>query len=171
MFLARKITRAKWESKPGLSEDEISADAITSDLRTQNNTLSFWRCDIAEQNKLEEAALAIAAGRDSIDRLDIVWLADDDLREDGQTLENTEGRTPAIELSKRHVDVCRLDYLRLGKIAYCIVKALKENRYQRLTKNHVRKLLTSAVGQGRIDINDLGVKVKKELLEFLQREK
>ena len=168
MYLARKITRAKWEPKPELSADEISADAITSDLRTQDNSLSFWQCGIAEQDKLEEAALAIAAGRDSIDRLDIIWLADDELREDGHTLKNTEGRTPAIELSKLHVDVCRLDYLRLGKIARSIVKALKEKRHLRLTKTRVRKLLTSAVGQGRIDIDEIEDKVKTEVLESLQ---
>ena len=50
-----------------MSAGEISADAITGDLRTQGNSLSFWQCGIAEQDKLEEAALAIAAGRDSID--------------------------------------------------------------------------------------------------------
>ncbi|MDE0511643.1 MAG: hypothetical protein OXI88_07660 [Gammaproteobacteria bacterium] len=168
MFLARKITRAKWEPKRELSADEISADAITSDLRTQDNSLSFWQCGIAEQGKLEEAVLAIAAGRDSIDRLDIVWLADNDLRKDGQTLKNTEGRTPAIDLSKLHVDVCRLDYIRLGKIARSIVIALKEKRYLRLTKTRVKKLLTSAVGQGRIDIDGLEDKVKTEVLESLQ---
>ena len=32
MFLARKISRAKWEVKRDLSEGEISADAVTADL-------------------------------------------------------------------------------------------------------------------------------------------
>ena len=34
MFLARKITRAKWNPQKGLSEGEIVADAVTADLRT-----------------------------------------------------------------------------------------------------------------------------------------
>ena len=168
MFLARKITRAKWGPNRELSTDEISADAITSDLRTQDNSLSFWQCGIAEPVKLEEAALAIAAARNSVDRLDIIWLADDELQDDGQTLKITQGRTPVIELAKLHVDVCRLDYIRLGKIARSIVGAIKEKRCQRLTKTRVKMLLTTAVGQGRIDIDDLEDKVQIEVLKTLE---
>ena len=31
MFLARKITRAKWDAEQGMAEGEISADAVTGD--------------------------------------------------------------------------------------------------------------------------------------------
>ena len=171
MFLARKITRAKWKPKRELSEDEIPADAITGDLRTRDNSLSFWQCGSEGQVKLEEAALAIAAGRDSVDRLDIVWLTDDELREDDQTLKNTEGRSPVIDLSRLHVDVCRLDYIRLGKIAHRVVRALDDNRYKRITKPRVKKLLTDAVGQGRIEIDDLEDKIKTEVLGSLEKGK
>ena len=151
--------------------DEISADAITSDLRTQDNSLSFWQCGKEEAVRLEEVALAIAAGRDSVDRLDIVWLVDDELKDDGQTLKSTEGRTPVVELSKLHVDVCRLDYIRLGNIARRVVRALEENRYKRISKPRVKKLLTDAAGQGRIDIDALEDKVKSEVLESLETRK
>ena len=42
MFLARKISRAKWPATRELSVSEIPADAVTGDLRTQNNALSFF---------------------------------------------------------------------------------------------------------------------------------
>ena len=163
MFLARKITRAKWEAKRELSVDEISADAITSDLRTQDNSLSFWRCGIEEPVKLEEAVLAIAAARDSVDRLDIVWLADDELKNDGQTLKNSKGQTPIDELADLHVDICRLDYVRLGKVANRVNSAIKQNRFQRLKRSYVKRLLTEAVGQGRIDLARLQQKVQAEV--------
>ena len=41
MFVARMITRAKWDPKPELQTGEISADAVTGDLRTRYNSLSF----------------------------------------------------------------------------------------------------------------------------------
>lgn len=169
MFLARKITRAKWEAKQELSTGEISADAITGDLRTQDNSLSFWQCGIGDKTKLEEVALAIAAGRDTVAKLEIVWLADDDLRDDGQILKNTEGRTPVADLAKLHVDVCALDYARLGKIAHRVVTAIKEKRYLRLTKLRIKKLLTIAVDQGRIGIEDLEDKIQVEVLKSLQK--
>ena len=69
MFLARKITRAKWNPKNGLSAGEIPADAVTVDLRTRENSLSFWRCGLGEKEQVEEAALAIAAAGDRVDSL------------------------------------------------------------------------------------------------------
>ena len=77
MFLARKITRAKWDPKEELSKGEISADALTCDLRTRGNALSFWQCGNGAEAEIEEAALAIAGAGDRIDKIDLVWLSDD----------------------------------------------------------------------------------------------
>ena len=90
MFLARKITLAKWKAKRELSEGEISADAITADLRTRENKLSFWRCD--SETEVEDAVLAIAAAGERVDKFYIVWIDEDELKTDGQTLEDTPGR-------------------------------------------------------------------------------
>ena len=162
MFLARKITRAKWE----LSAGEISADAVTGDLRTQGNSLSFWQCGIGE-----EAALAIAAPRDRVDRLDIVWLAADELQGDDQTLRKTEGKTPVTGLTKLHVDVCRLDYVRLGKVARHVVTAIERGRYFRLTKACVTKLLAAAVKQKRVDLADFKENVQIAVRKSLEAKK
>ena len=51
--LARKIARAKWEPKPELGNDEIAADAVTADLKTTGNTLSFWRCESSSAADLQ----------------------------------------------------------------------------------------------------------------------
>ena len=123
MFLIRKVTRAKWDPNSELSVGEISADAVTRDLRTQRNSLSFWRCRMETNGDVKDVALAIAAARDQVDTIDIVWLAEDELRTDGQRLRNSEGRTPVTELVGLHVDVYRLDYVRLGQIAGRIVTA------------------------------------------------
>ena len=167
MFLVRKITRAKWDSNSELSVGEISADAVTSDLRTQRNSLSFWRCRAETNGDVEDAALAIAATRDHIDKIDIVWLADDELRADGQRLRNSEGRTPVTELVGLHVDVDCLDYVRLGRIARRIVTAVEEKRYRRITRARVKKLLADAVEQGRVKLAGLQTSVQAEVQKSL----
>ena len=53
--------------------------------------------------------LAIAAAGDRLDKLDVVWLPDNELRADGHTLKDTEGRTPVADLTKQHVDICEID--------------------------------------------------------------
>lgn len=165
MFLARKITRAKWSNKAELSADEIPADAVTADLRMRENALSFWQCGDGTPTEVEEAALAIAAAGDRIDRLDLVWFADETLQNDGQTFRNTPGRTPIPELSELHVDVHRLDYVRLGKVAHRVAGAIEGGRYVRLTKARVTKLLTEAVEQARLDPAGLSDNIRADVAE------
>ncbi len=167
MFLARKISRAKWEAKKELSEGEISADAVTADLRTQGNTLSFWRCGTGMETEVEEAALAIAAAGERVDKLDIVWVNEDELQTDGQTLQDTIGFTPVTELVDRHVDICRLDYIRLGNVAHHVITAIENDRYIRLSKGRVADILVAAVEQERVNLDDLEKRVQEEVLKSL----
>ena len=168
MFLARKITQAKWRPKEGFAEGEIAADAVTVDLKTQNNSLSFWRCPTETTEDLEKAVLAIAATRNRVEKLEIVWLINDDLQNDCQTLENTEGDTPVSELKELHVDVCRLDYVRLGKVASRIAIALENCRWRRISKGRVRKLLVEAVTQKRVELADLQESIQAEVQKSLE---
>lgn len=163
MFLVRKITRAKWDKQPGLADREIAADAITGDLRTQGNTLSFWRCRSGTDRDTDEAALAIAAGSDRLDKLDLVWLDDDELKTDGHTLRDTPGLTPARDLVDRHVDVANLDYTRLGRVATHVAAAIEAHRFRRLQRARVRELLSTAVDQGRIDLDALKSTLREEI--------
>ena len=167
MYMARKISRAKWDAKRnikrGLREAEVSADAVTGDLRTRENTLSFWRCPTEANGDIENAALAIAAAGDRLDKLDIVWLADSELLTDGHTLKETEGRTPVTDLAKRHVDICELDYVRLGKVALRVAAAVGNERCRCLTKNHVRRLLITAIQRERISLEELSDGLQAEI--------
>ena len=160
MFLARKFTRAKWDHKADLSDGEISADAVTSDLRTTDNTLSFWECGGAAKSEIKDAVLALAAAGNRFDKIDVVWLTEEELQEDGQTLKSTPGRTPVSDLAGRHVDVDRLDYVRLGKIAKRIASAIVNENWCRFTEGCAKKLVLAAVKEGRIDTSDLKGKIR-----------
>ncbi len=167
MFFARKISRAKWDAKRnadrGLAEEEISADAVTGDLRTQDNVLSFWRCGAGTSREIDDVALAIAAGCERLDKLDIVWLAVKELQSDGQTMHDTKGQTPVKDLADRHVDICGLDYVRLGRVAQQVVVAIEDERCCRLSRARVKGLLVTAVDQGRIGLHELTVKLQEEI--------
>ena len=162
-FLARTIARAKWPKTGELTTGEIPADAVTIDLRTQGNSLSFWQCNSDKKDDIEEAALAIASGRERIDKLDIVWLDEENMRTDSQVLRDSEGRTPVSDLVNSHVDLVGLNYNLLGMVAQRVVNAIEENRYRRLTKRRVKKLIAKAHQQGRISANLLSDKLRAEI--------
>ena len=155
MFLVRKIARAKWDATRnaarGLTDGEISADAVTADLRTQEGTLSFWQCSAEANGDLEDAVLAIAAASERLDKIEVVWLAVEDLETDGHTLRDSNGGTPVVDLVKRHVDICELDYVRLGKVAERVVDAIRLERRDLFTKKRVKELLLTAIKQGRVN--------------------
>ena len=163
MFLARKITRAKWLQRPELAQGEIAADAVTADLRTNGNALSFWRCDTGAEDQVEAVALAMAASGDRIDKLDVVWIAERHFAEGGQTWEATEGRTPVAELRRRHVDLQRLDYVRLGNVARHVAAAIESEWCLRLTRRRVKMLLVAAVRRDEVALDDLADRVRDEV--------
>lgn len=163
MYLARKITRAKWDPKGDLPDGEIAADAVTGDLRTKGNTLSFWRCHSAMNSDLEDAALAIAATWDRLDKLDLVWLATCDIQVAKLTLKETAGKTPVTDLIKRHVDLCKLDYVRLGKVAQMVAIAIGDKQHRRFTKASVRDLLVQAVREERLSLDKLSEGLRDEI--------
>ncbi len=167
MYLARKITRAKWQPKEGFAEGEIQADAISVDLRTMDNSLSFWKCGKGTAFEVEEAALALATARDSVDRMDIVWIPDDDLSGSKQDWKETRGNTPVSDLVTLHIDLTRLDYVRLGEVAHSIAVAIEGQRSQRISKRQVAKLIATAVKEGRVELAELKEKVKSEVNKLL----
>ncbi len=168
MVVVRMITRSKWEPKSEELVGEIPADAVTGDLRTQGNSLSFWRSPSGTERDFEDVVLAIAAGRDKVDKVEIVWLEKDDLKNDGLTLVQTDGCTPIRSLTKLHADVPRLDYTRLGKIAHRIASAIAANQYSRVTRARVKKLLLSAINGQRLDLETLNEKIQNELKRTLE---
>ena len=163
MFLARKISRAKWKPDRNLAAGEIQADAVTADLRTTGNELSFWRCDTGGTKEIEDAILAIASSGEHVETIDVVWIPIEDLEAAGLTLKCSDGRTPVRRLRERHVDVEKLDLVRLGKIADRVVIAIGRDRTYRLTKARVTKLLMAAIDRGDLEIADLEKKVQDEV--------
>ena len=153
---------------PELSAGEIAADAVTSDLRTGRNALSFWRCGNAAEAEVERVALTMAAAGDRIDRLDLVWIEEEHLAADGQAWQQTDGRTPVEESRSLHVDVIRLDYVRLGSVARRVANAIAGERCVRYTRGRVKKLLVDAVGRGDVALADLADRIGDEVADALR---
>jgi hypothetical protein len=153
--LAHKIARAKWEQKPELDAGEIAADAVTADLRTVDNTLSFWRCSTAAPDDVKCAMLALAATADRLDRLDVVYLEEKAVHNAGLATSDTPGKTPVVSLRELHVDIVRLDLVRLGAVARMVADAHRTNATLSMTKKEVLDLVVGAVRGKLVGVEDL----------------
>ena len=167
MFLARSIRRLKWPVIPEVTMDEISADAITGDLRTRDNSLSFWHSDSADKDDIEDAVLTISSGRDRVEKVELIWLDRVELESAGQDLAQTDGSTPVTDLVDSHVDVCSLNYQRLGGLASLMISAIASDQYQQVTRKQVQRILADAVLQRRLSLGDLNTKIQVEVQQIL----
>ena len=145
MKLARRVNRPTWLRKTPGGAPGPSADALTSDLATSSNRLSWWVVDESR----DDIAIAIASGRDSISHVDLAILAVEDVEGLDISWEMTNGETPYALANDQHCDFRNLSAQALGRLAdhvHANAKAI-----ERIRESHVRDLLIAAIGQGHLD--------------------
>jgi len=164
-YIVRKISRAKWEPKEELGVDAISADAVTADLRTTGNCLSFWECsDPNDKSKLDEIALALATNPESdrVDKIDLAWIEKDAVLAEGIALEKSEGNTIIPHLRDKHIEAVRLDLEKISILAKLFARSVRERSYhRRFTMARVKKILCEAIDRGELPIDKLPEKVSE----------
>lgn len=169
-FLARKISRAKWEPAPYTGPEGIRADAITgSCLRTQNDTLSLWKCTPNDAD-VSEVVLALASTMEKIEAMHIVLLDQNYLQANGFVIENTpeNTHTPIDDLRGRHVDLINLTMAQITFLATDIAAKIRQNTgFYLFTKRAILEQLASAVKVSRLALNSLQDKVKLEVQNYL----
>lgn len=163
--VVRKISRAKWDPKEELGSDAISADAVTSDLRTNGNCLSFWECiDANNEIELHEIVLALAGAFERLDKIDVAWIDRDAAANEGVTFEKSEGKTLVADLREKHLNAIRLELNKISILAKLLAKAVRnDNNFRRYTRKDVLKILAKAVQDGRLSIDELPENVRKHV--------
>ena len=169
--LTRKVEIAKWDDRFGLAEYEAPADAVTKDLRTKGNALSFWRCETSNEDELRQVVLAMAAGAERIDPMGIIWIDEARFSAEHLNFTYTVGQTPVAVLRNRHVDVTLLDANRLAKVAYLIAEAIALKQYWYWTQPEIVKIVVEAVKQGLVLQKDLNRPVRQAVIEALKGDK
>ncbi len=157
MFLAHRISYAKWKKCLNSPLDEISADAITVDLKTQGNTLSFWFCgnDEASEEALNTAALAMCTEMDKASTIHLVYLEKGILESDGYTVAQTVGATKVTDLISLHYDVLGLNYKLLGDMAQRVQQAVSSSRMHKVVRKDLLEMVVGAARDGRLDSTKL----------------
>ncbi len=168
-YLVRKININQWpdgENSFFVSKEELNADAVTSDLRTTNNTLSWWRID--DETELESAGISIVSKLNSKqNNIRIIALSFEEL-EANFCLKNTpnQGDTAVKEFKQRHYDMCNMNYGLLGKISYFIAKETSQTKKNMILKINVKAAIAKIkelVEKGKADKEMLGDYIKEQL--------
>jgi len=162
-FLARSVSSAKWKERDIGGRVTVPAEGMTYDLRVTEDCLSFWACDPSHPLSLEQVVLALAATRDTVDKLDLVWIDEDAIKNIPLRVVQTQGDTPAQLLRDRHRDVADIDLGGVCQLAQDMARAVNGAQTKRWSKAQVRTILQNAAAQNSLDMNAVREKIRIEI--------
>lgn len=161
--LMRKITGAKWHDHIESKDLIVSADAITSCLKTKENKLSCWNTD-----NLEDVVLIFALTLSKLARIDIVKFDESFFTTNNIDIIESSGITKISHMVNFHKDLINLDYDKLGIISSEIKsKSYNNDKFIiKYEKSAVKKLLLNSLERGTINKADLDERLQKDLKIF-----
>jgi len=160
-LLVRKIDRGKWMQAATHNVGEVSADAITNDLKTTSNRLSVW--EITSSDDIDQAVLAMVAAGQHLEAIDVVALDPQRIAACGIDCLSTEGMTPVDYLRNTHRELPQLSYSKLGAIAQEILDNVRNDGVQRRTKMDLREILRNAIIEGKLEPDRLDESLRAKL--------
>lgn len=160
-LLIRKINKAKWFQVDILTDNDVSADAVTNCLRTTKNTLSFWR--IEDEGDLDKAILAIASCLENFDTIDVVILEERSIEQYNISIVASPGDTPVTSLIDIHRELESLTFSKIGHIKDNIIERIRKEKLKRYTISSLKKLIQSAIDTGLLRREDLKEAIRLKL--------
>lgn len=168
-YLIRKFSRPKWnvDNTTPDSVDKLSADAITSCLRTSSNTLSVWLVDSAEWGSFDDVLAALFSSFDRPDRADVVVIEKSDVDGiQGVNIVSSIGKTPASnEINQKHRDISDLKQSSLTNFADVLLQELKKDdnlegcdSIRRFSRKDTINIVKRYVDSGQISADGLSEK-------------
>lgn len=148
-YWVRKVTRSKWPEEV-LPVESMPADVISSELRTQKNTLSFWRIETLDELEKAALALSVSSKSTSIETIDMVYISEEEITNSQIAVECSPGDTVIPDLAGLHRDLCALNYRTLGVVSSIINHNMKQNHAKRFTKKQVKEFLKKAYAENRV---------------------
>lgn len=157
----RKISKAKWPSEEEILAKEfdaeiipsVRADALTSCLKTSQNTLSVWAVENSTDEEIEKAILALItnAKLERLNRIQVVYFSKEEVLSLGLPLEASDGDTVIESLSKLHNDLVDLNYEKLGKVSQLIISSLRSESVKTYNEKKLKTMLLKAIQEGVVD--------------------
>jgi len=165
-YLARSISIKRWKLDTARGSAWIRADAVTNCLKTQEDVLSFWECNL-DKNSIDEVATAIASGFKTLEGISIILLAKTELEAIGCNYNLTDGETPLKSAVNKHMDVGKLGLDDLSKLARLIAQKVRTSTEGQLlinqyTQNRLLELIGLEIKKGNININSLNEKLAEK---------
>lgn len=164
-MLVRMINAGRW-SKEIPRKGALFTGDIIADLRTQGNTISTWYSPDGIAN-IDDIALALSSNRDNFDKLSLVLLDEDILRELGISFKQVPANNSPVKdenVTSLHHDLIDIDFWHLGYLAEYIKKQVDEGKNcKSYTKKQIQSIIEIAYQNKRLSVENLSDKIRNYL--------
>ena len=168
-YLVRKINVNRWPDGANISLDgfEVQADAITNDLRTDNNEISWWRVDDLSQIEMVGVSFVSTLKEKANGVFRFVAIPFDEVNEK-LSIKNTpeHGITAIKAMKNEHYDIFGLNYKSLGVLADIVANSTADKSMRFIKTLKVKDAISKLKQlkqQNELDVACLGfVKDKLE---------
>lgn len=175
-YYVRKITRAKWSIPCDGAEKIIEnyrADAIANDMKTTNDTLSFWKIDSLSETDMEPVIVINSLLGDNINKIELLCVPEHMVTK--FSFEQKDGDTVVFNYRKIHYNLTKMTVKTLFDFAKDVVLTILHNEEQnqkeadfvplikRIGKPDQLDLIIKWLEQGEFSYDDLKEKQKIDI--------
>ena len=153
MLIARNIRKGRWDREAPDGVSGPCADALTKDLATQSDKMSWWIAD----ESTERIATAIASTRESISNVDLAIVEIDDIKRLNIAWEFTKGKTPYPAANDQHCDLFNLSAYSVACLAEHVHSV--RDHITRFREDKILSLLKAAIESSELDVSKVGAKL------------
>lgn len=139
--------------------EDIPADTVITEIKTDKNTLSIWEASTPEE--IDDIFVALASNLDSIGTICIVKIDSEQLND--FIIDDQKGDTPATNINLKHHNITELNYVNMGQVIQAIIVSLANNGLERRTRSQMQKLLVEACRRGELDLEKMSESLRDEI--------
>lgn len=168
MFYIRKLSKKSnlFKIRDAASNSNIEADVLKQELGTTRNTLSFWRCE--DITDLKNAMKAILLSTTSIETSQFIIVNDEMLDKCGIERDYEEkGITGYSGYENLHVNLCNLDYGKIGAILNIIKEISEDKAYiPELKREDVKRYIIEVKRDGLLNEENIRPELKAAIDKY-----
>ena len=146
---------------------DIQADTVVSEFKTDKNKLSVWK--IENTSDIEDAFIALASNCSTIGTICAAMIPPEELKL--LEFDDEEGDTPTIGINHKHCNIIELNYVSLGHVISSILRCVQnqDNMLIRKSRADMKNLLAKAYSQNKLDTTRISPSVLDEIKKVLTK--
>ena len=149
-WAVRKVERPEWRIAAETGDPTDLCFALTGHSKPQDTTLSTWLIDHDEKTTRDDIVTALILTRHHLTKMDVIVVPMADLSGICD-FTFTPGESPLTAVNNRHADM-HIPADQVMAVSRIFLQAYLQEQCHRYTKSEVRKLVKTAVQDGKVHL-------------------